>query len=78
MADERDDDPDDRTEAPSERALGRARDEGNLPLSRDVVPVAALLAVAAALPLLGSTLLDGWVSLISRTLRVVVVVGCGW
>ncbi len=69
MADERDDDPDDRTEAPSERALGRARDEGNLPLSRDVVPVAALLAVAAALPLLGSTLLDGWVSLISRTLQ---------
>lgn len=76
MADERDDD--DRTELPSERALQRARDEGNVPLSRDVVPVAALLALAGALPLLGSRVLDGMVALMSSTMMGVATRAPAW
>lgn len=51
----------DRTEAPSQRRLDRARDEGQVPLSREAVTLAGLLggtlAAMVALPTLGDSLL---------------------
>ncbi|MBI5494569.1 MAG: EscU/YscU/HrcU family type III secretion system export apparatus switch protein [Deltaproteobacteria bacterium] len=48
-----DSDAGERTEAPSERALQRAREEGDIPISRDVPAVGGLFFFLAAVPLLG-------------------------
>ena len=55
MADE-DADQDEKTEAPSGKRLGRAQEQGDLPLGRDVAPVAGLVAATAALVTLGPSL----------------------
>ena len=55
------DDQDSKTEAPSARLLGKAREEGNLPLGRDLPLVASLVGAVAALAALGGTLRGGLV-----------------
>src|SRR3954468_3137891 len=45
---EGDDGADDRTEAPSQRRIDRARDEGNVPMSREALAFATLLAATIA------------------------------
>jgi len=69
MADEDLSDEDDRTEEPSQRRLDSARDEGQLPLGRDVSSVAGLLAGAAALVALGPRLVASLVHLVAETAR---------
>jgi flagellar biosynthetic protein FlhB len=61
MADGEGEDPEDRTEDPTPRRLEKAREEGQVPLSREVVAFASLLAATLAclltLPPLGADML---------------------
>ena len=60
---EEDEDREDRTEAPSGRRLEKAREDGNVVLSRDVVQLASLAATALTLVGLGKAINDSLVQL---------------
>jgi flagellar biosynthetic protein FlhB len=57
----------DRTEAPSPRRSQQAYDDGNVPVSRDAVAFAGLLAAVLAMQALGKGLLDGLTRLVFST-----------
>ncbi|HEY7726111.1 MAG TPA: EscU/YscU/HrcU family type III secretion system export apparatus switch protein [Anaeromyxobacteraceae bacterium] len=67
MAD--DEEREDRTEEPSGRRLGRAREEGRVPVGHDLHLVASLVAGAAALLVVGPALRTGLVRLAAQSAR---------
>lgn len=64
----RDESEEDRTEAPTPRKIREARKKGQVVVSRDIVASVALLATAAALPILGPGFLDGLRAGVGRSL----------
>ncbi|MBK9518782.1 MAG: EscU/YscU/HrcU family type III secretion system export apparatus switch protein [Anaeromyxobacter sp.] len=64
MADE-EADQEEKTEAPSGKRMGQAQERGDLPMGRDVAPVAGLLAATVAMVVLGPALRGSLSSLFS-------------
>jgi flagellar biosynthesis protein FlhB len=62
-------DRDDRTEQPSDRRLSRAFEEGKLPLGRDAVMLASMVAGSAALAMLGPAIRAGLVRAVAESVR---------